>query len=107
MEIQHNFDENSFPNTRVSASSSFADRVMASIERADAPGVDHLPLGSRILSIASVVLICVSLGIMVGAGGNSLMGRAENNNDREMIRQFRDTYHLYSYRNDFMVEPKH
>ncbi|HDR89250.1 MAG TPA: hypothetical protein ENN63_06435 [Bacteroidetes bacterium] len=85
---------------KIRASAGFADRVMAGIEEENSPAVVHLPLFTRITSIASLVLLCVAMGILIGSHSGFTPHFTKETAKKHTLEQFRDRYHLYCMRNE-------
>lgn len=91
---------------KIRASAGFADRVMARIEEENSSRVVHLPLVTRITSIASLVLLCVAMGILIGYHSSFTPHFTEETANKQTLEQFRDRYHLYSVRNEDLMMMK-
>ncbi|MGC9471564.1 MAG: hypothetical protein ACP5D1_08465 [Bacteroidales bacterium] len=88
---------------KIKASAGFADRVMARIEEENSPRVVHLPLVTRITSIASLVLLCVAMGILIGYHSGFAPHFTKETAKKQTLEQFRDRYHLYCVRNEDLI----
>lgn len=88
---------------KIRASAGFTDRVMAGIEEENSPAAVHLPLLTRITSIASLVLLCIAMGILIGSHSGFTPHFAKGTSKKQILEQFRDRYHLYCMRNEDLM----
>lgn len=81
---------------RITVSDSFSDRLMQRIEEEDSPQVVEMSFAQKMLSMASLLAICIALGVLIG--NISEYRTLSRGKGKQSIEQFRDTYHLYTIR---------
>jgi two-component sensor histidine kinase len=69
---------------------------MQRIEQEDSPRVVEMSLAQKLLSMASLLAICIALGVLIG--NSSEYRTLSRGKGKQRIEQFRDTYHLYTIR---------
>ena len=92
------FEEAYNPSNRLRAREDFADRVMQRIQQEQVSPLNSLSFGRRVVGIAAMFLMCVSLGIAIGANvvsGSSLF------KGKSSIQEFQDIHHLSSPRDAY------
>jgi hypothetical protein len=100
--MNQNFSEEDFLIIKIKASPNFTDRVMANIEKEESGEVLHLSKGVKFLNVIVMIFICILLGLTLGGNKNFFITKNETKNEIEMVKQFRDTFHLYAYRNNIL-----
>jgi len=65
-----------------------------------------LPVPRKIRASASLVLLCVAMGILIGYHSGFTPHFTEETANKQTLEQFRDRYHLYSVRNEDLMMMK-
>jgi len=96
MDQKFHFEKDFTLHPRIKASENFADRVIDRIEDENSPKIVHMPIAYKIMSVASMLFICISIGVLIGNNSNPKVLLKNKSTQKVGIEQFRDTYHLYT-----------
>lgn len=94
------FDDLLNPDQRLQASQHFADGVMARIYQQEEVIEAPVSMGKKILGMAAMVLICVTIGISIGSSPDWSW---QKDQQKHSLKEFQDSHYLFPDRKESIL----